>query len=82
MANQSQQQLNTVNHGSDHALTALSSRVEVYVCLSVRPFHVCECFNVSKKAKDTNTVHTDNNSLKKSDKTAVKASLLFSDIHT
>lgn len=79
MANQSQQQLNTVNHGSDHALTALSSRVEVSVYQSVR---VCECFNVSKKAKDTNTVHTDNNSLKKSDKTAVKASLLLSDIHT
>ncbi len=39
MANQSQQQLNTVNHGSD--LTDLSSCVEV----SVR---VCECFNVLK----------------------------------
>lgn len=80
MANQSQQQLNTVNHGSDHTLTALSFLVNMYVCcLSVR---VCECLNVLEKATDTNTVHTDNNSLKKSDKTAVKASLLFSDIHT
>lgn len=63
MANQSQQQLNTVNHGSDHALTALSFFVNMYVCcLSV---HVCECLNVLEKAKDTNTVHADNNSFKK-----------------
>lgn len=81
MANQSQQQLNTVNHGSDHALTALSFLVKVSVCL-VLSVRVCGGFNVLKKAKDTNTVHTDNNSLKKSDKTAVKASLLLSDIHT
>jgi len=40
MANQSQQQLNTVNLGSDHILTALSFLVNMYVCcLSVR---VCE----------------------------------------
>lgn len=55
MANQSQQQLNTVNHGSDHALTALSSLVEVSVCLSVR---VCECFHVCRRKLKIQILYT------------------------